>query len=425
MKCSFTEKGWVSIEKVLERNTHQIIGRVEKLGKKHKAIPINLGRFFSIELEGDIPKTTSLKNLANIKITQQPSFNNSAKGVISKLFQEEVETRAIEIAISKYDINPKWSKGIINETRRILKHSQREKHSRRDLRDKAFVTIDGKNAKDFDDAVYAEEDKKGNLSLYVAIADVAKFVRPNTLIDDEARARGTSIYFTKKVIPMLPELISNELCSLKLNEDKYCLVFKINFSKEGSPSEALFFEGLIRSKARLTYEDISHNFEENNFYGEYADSLRNLKRIFIYLKKRKRERGALELAIPSYKPNFKNGRIKNFLVDKHFIAHSIIEECMLIANISASKIISKSCLPAIYRVHPKPEYSSIKQLEQFLRSRGINLKLEKNIKVKQLSLVLEKVKDSKHKEMISLQILQSLNIAIYHQEISEHFALGF
>ena len=426
VECSITTRGWAVIEKIISSNTKDFIGKVIKSGNHYKAIPVGLGRYSAIKIQGKIPKTELKNNIAKIILSSQANKNRSAKGFISYFFNEDdLERKANEIAISKFQLRTNWGKSIIRELKKIIKEVKKNKNQREDLTDKSFVTIDGKNAKDFDDAVYAEKDTKGNFNLYVAIADVSHYVKLNSSIDNEARKRGTSIYFHKKVIPMLPEKISNELCSLSPNEDKDCLVCKIKLNKKGNIIDALFFEAKINSKARLTYEKISSSFERNNFNNLYSDSLENINTIFKLLKLNKEKRGALELDVPSKIPLFKKGKVTKFVVTDRNKAQMVIEECMLVANICAAELLKESMLPSIFRVHPKPESTKVADLENFLRTKGFNINLKGNIKVEDFSKVISLTKSKEERETISMQILQSLSLACYSSKGSGHFALAY
>ena len=426
VECSITPRGWAIIEKVISTNTKDFVGKVIKSGKYYKAIPIGLESYSAVRIQGKIPKSILKNKMAKVVLSNQDEPNKPTKGFISYLFNEgDLEKKADEIAISKFQLRTNWEKPIIRELRNIIKNSKRNKKQRKDLTDKNFVTIDGKNAKDFDDAVYAEKDTKGNFNLYIAIADVSHYVKLNGSIDNEARKRGTSIYFNKKVIPMLPELISNELCSLKPKEDKDCLVCKIQLDDKANIIDAVFFEAKINSKARLAYEKISSSFENNNFNNLYSDSLEIINTIFKLLKSNKEKRGALELDLPTKVPLIKKEKVKKFLEIDRNKAQMVIEECMLIANICAAQLLKKSMLPSIFRVHPKPEPARIADLKNFLRTKRFNVDLNENIKVEDLSKLINLARNKEEREIISMQILQSLSLAFYSSKETEHFALAY
>jgi len=426
VECSLNQRGWVIIDKVIESNTNYFIGRIEKAGGRIRAFPLGSGRFSAVVIRGKVSKKIQRDDLVKVKITRQPMKNLYAIGKIdSVLDKSNQETKANEIAILKFNLRTDWPKRVINELRQLTNKDLDESPFRKNLTKLPFVTIDGKNAKDFDDAVYAEKDSKGIFSLYVSIADVANYVNTGSFIDEEAKERGTSTYFTNRVLPMLPEQISNELCSLKPNEEKKCLVCKIKLDKGGAPKETVFFEGLIKSRARLTYSKVSEYFETEDYPKIYGLSLKYLKEIFGLLKEIRNERGALDLDIPEYVPMSVGGKVNKFIKVERNLAHKVIEECMLLANISAAEILHKSNIPSIYRIHPKPNYQNIKRLEAFSRTRNINIKIKPEGNVKDFYKLAETALGRKDKNIIHMQILQSLNLATYSEKPSEHFALAY
>ena len=423
VKFSLGKREWAFIEEVIERNTREFIGSVFTRGKKIYASPIGYENDIRVAITGDIPNKLNPGSLVKVKITQQPEAGKLAEAYIERTFTGGLEL-AYEIAISNYKINPTWPKSVISEANK-LKFAEEKDVNFEDLRNKSFVTIDGKNAKDFDDAVFGENDKDGNYILYVAIADVARFVKQGSVIDQEASERGTSVYFTQKVIPMLPEVISNDLCSLRPNEDKFCLVCKTIVDKNGNLINSTFFEAKINSKARLTYEKLSKDIEQNKLNETYAKSIKNLLEIYKRLKSNKDHRGALELEVPFYVPKFKENKITKFFSSPRTISHMMVEEFMLAANIATAEICLKLNMPSLFRVHPKPDILKIKNLTSFLRSRRINAKLDDGNSVNQLSKLVGIVDDRKDKTIMHMQILQSLSLATYEAKVSEHFALGY
>ena len=423
VKFSLGKKDWAFIEEVLESNTKEFIGTTYTRGKRLYASPIGFENDIRVIIGGDIPKKLNTGSLVKAKMTKQPKEGQLAEARIQKTFTGGLEL-AYEIGISNHKIKTEWPKSVINEANK-LKNDKEENDQCEDLRNKSFVTIDGKSAKDFDDAVLGEKDKEGNYILYVAIADVARFVKLGSAIDQEAAERGTSVYFTQKVVPMLPELISNDLCSLRPNEDRFCVVCKTIVNKDGSLKESTFFEAQINSKARLTYERLSKEIEQNKLNKTYSKSIKNLLEIYQRLKENKENRGALELEVPFYVPQFNDNKITRFFSSPRTIAHMMIEEFMLAANIATAEICLKFKIPTLFRVHPKPDLLKINHLRDFLRSRRMNVKLDEGNSVNQLSKLVETVEERKDKEIMHLQILQSLSLATYQAEVSEHFALGY
>ena len=423
VKFSLGKKEWAFIEEVLEGNTKEFIGTTYTRGKRLYASPIGFENDIRVIITGDIPKKLNPGSLVKAKMTKQPKEGQLAEAHIQKAFTGGLEL-AYEIGISNHKIKTDWPKSVINEANQ-LKNDKEKIGQFEDLRNKTFVTVDGKSAKDFDDAVLGEKDKDGNYILYVAIADVARFVKQGSEIDLEAAERGTSVYFTQRVVPMLPEIISNDLCSIRPNEDRFCLVCKTVVDKNGTLKDSVFFEALINSKARLTYENLSEEIEKGKLNKTYSKSIKNLLEIYGRLKRNKENRGALELEVPFYVPKFNDNKIVKFISSERTITHMMIEEFMLAANIATAEICLKFNMPSLYRVHPKPDLLKINHLRDFVRSRKINVKLDEGNSVKQLSKLVEMLKDRKDKQIMHLQILQSLSLATYEEEVSEHFALGY
>ena len=423
VKFSLGKKEWAFIEEIVERNTKEFIGFTFTRGKKLYCSPIGFENDIRVAVSGDIPKTINSGSLVKVKMSKQPQESQLAEAYIERTFTSGLDL-AYEIAISNHNIKTDWPKSVINESKK-LKLEKQDNNEYTDLRDKTFVTIDGKSAKDFDDAVLGEKDKDGNYILYVAIADVARFVKQGGVIDLEAAERGTSVYFTQKVVPMLPEIISNDLCSLRPNEDRFCLVCKTIVDKNGTLKNSTVFEALINSKARLTYEKLSDEIEQDKLHKIYSKSIKNLLEIYERLKRNKEKRGALELVVPFYVPKFNNDKIIKFISSSRTLSHMMIEEFMLAANIATAEICLKFDMPTLYRVHPKPDLLKINHLKGFIRSRKINTNLDEGNSVNQLSKLVEITEDRKDKGIIHLQILQSLSLATYEAEVSEHFALGY
>ena len=251
------------IKEVLKRNTSELTGIIKKY--KGKTFLTSLDKSFHLDilLEGKNLKNFKSNDICEVKITSQPSLKYKPKAKPIKILKSnDVFEEAFIFATNGTELSTEWSKSIIKECNKIKRDiSSQDINSRKDLRRLNFVTIDGNNAKDFDDAVYAEESSDGFL-LYVAIADVSEYVLQNSSLDKEAFSRATSVYFEKKVIPMLPELISNKLCSLRPNEDKLVLTCEIYLDKEGEIKSFEFFNSVICSKNRLTYDEVEKFYQK-------------------------------------------------------------------------------------------------------------------------------------------------------------------
>ena len=425
VQFTLTQKGWAKIQKVISENTNEFIGTIFVRGKRFYTSLLGFENDFKILIKDPFDKQLKNGAIGKFIMRKQPQENHLPEASLLSIFDLENEIDlAYEMAVTSHNLRREWPKAVINESKK-LKNKKFENEFVKDLRDKIFVTIDGKSAKDFDDAVLGERDEKGNLILYVAIADVGRYIDVNSNLDKEAFERGTSVYFSNKVIPMLPEELSNDLCSLKPNEDRFCLVCKTTVSKDGELSKTSFFEAIINSKSRLTYGTVTKEIEKGQFNKAYANSLSVLHEIYKRLKDQRKRRGSLELDVPSYVPKFSDQKITKFISSPREISHMMIEEFMLAANISAAKLSIKHGIPSVYRVHPKPDILKVKALESFLRSRKINAVLDSGSDIGKLTSLIEIAEDRKDKDIIHSQILYSMSLATYEANVAEHYALNY
>ena len=425
VQFSLTQRGWAKIQKVIEENTTEFVGRIFKRGKRLYTSPLGYENELRVLINEPYPRDLKDGGIGKFVMHRQPTENSLPEAKLLFVFDLENEFGlAYEMAVTNHNLKREWPKTVINESRK-LKHKNFDIDKVEDLRDKVFVTIDGKNAKDFDDAVLGEKDEEGNLILYVAIADVGRYIDIGSNLDQEAYERGTSVYFSQKVIPMLPEELSNDLCSLKPNEDRFCLVCRTKIDAEGNLSDTSFFEALINSKSRLTYSTVTREIERQQFKRPYANSLKVLLEIYRRLKRNRVARGSLELEVPTYIPKVSNQKILKFEDSPREISHMMIEEFMLAANISAAQLCLNQKIPSVYRVHPKPDILKIKVLEKFLRSRKINAVLDDGSDINRLTALVELAKDRKDKNIIHSQILYSMSLATYEADVSIHFALNY
>ena len=425
VQFSLTQKGWAKIQRVISENTNEFVGKIFKRGTRLYTSPMGYENDLRISIKEPYPKTIKDGGIGKFVMHKQPKEDSLPEAKLIFLFDLDNEfSLAYEMAVTNHNLRREWPKSVMNESRK-LKDKTFDTDLVIDLRDKVFVTIDGKSAKDFDDAVLGEKDEAGNYILYVAIADVGRYIDIGSNLDKEAFDRGTSVYFSQRVIPMLPEELSNDLCSLKPNEDRFCLVCKTKIDKDGNLSNTSFFEAVINSKSRLTYSTVSREIEKNQYKRPYDNSLRILLEIYKRLKKNRVERGSLELEVPSYIPKVENQKVTKFIDSPREISHMMIEEFMLAANISAAQLCINHKIPSVYRVHPKPDILKIKTLEKFLRSRKINAALGDGSDIKTLTSLAELAKDRKDKKIIHSQILYSMSLATYEADVDVHYALNY
>jgi len=250
--------------------------------------------------------------------------------------------------------------------------------SRKDIRHLPLVTIDGRDARDFDDAVCASTEANGNIRLWVAIADVSLFVKPGTALDREAYERSTSVYFPDHVVPMLPEVLSNGVCSLNPFEERPCLVCECVIDRKGKIASFEFYEGLMQSKRRLTYEQMQGYIEKEpwalNELQTLNESLSNIVEVFERLHEARIKRGAIDLEIPEAQVILNSdGSVLDIQPRTRLTAHRLIEECMLIANQCAAQFLHEKCKAGVYRIHEEPDVRKAREFVQFLTLQGINV----------------------------------------------------
>lgn len=304
---------------------------------------------------------------------------------------------------------------------------------RQDLRDTPLVTIDGADARDFDDAVFAESCQLPNgregYHLIIAIADVSFYVRPDSDLDVEAQRRGNSTYFPDRVVPMLPEALSNDLCSLRPDEDRACLAVHIWINENGDMVEYEFVRALMRSHARLIYEQVQAMHDGKNYETDDGLNLSGiippLYDVFAVLDKARRKRGALDLDLPERQIVIDHkGNMTGVRQRTRFDAHKLIEEFMILANVAAASALEDKQAPCIYRVHDKPGMDKLDSVREFIENFGLSLPKGENVKPAKINHVLAKAADLPYSHLISQVILRSQSQAVYTTDNIGHFGLA-
>lgn len=434
---------------VLElKGEHQPEGRLVEILEQQRLVVT--GRFFaekgynyviphSKEVSQDIlipqgkEKEAKEGEIVVVEIMSNPPHFTEPLGQIIEILGHE-DNPGIEIlaATRAYGLPDQWSEPVLEEINNFKEMiPATSKRDRLDLRALPLVTIDGEDAKDFDDAVYCEARPKGGWNLYVAIADVSHYVKPNTPLDVEAKLRGNSVYFPGKVIPMLPEILSNGLCSLKPEVDRLCLVCIIKITKEGEMVSFDFHEAIMHSKARLTYTKVAQMLEGKSTaltqqYKEVFPHLQELHQLYKILRKQREERGAIEFETIETRIIFgKNGKINKIEPVIRNEAHRIIEECMLCANVATAKFLKKHKLPGLYRIHEGPPAEKLADLKTFLKELGLSLGGGKEPKPLDYAKLLASIQKRKDANVIQTVLLRSLSQAVYSPDNVGHFGLAY
>jgi ribonuclease R len=299
-----------------------------------------------------------------------------------------------------------------------------------DLREIPLVTIDGEDARDFDDAVFAEHDGR-QWRLIVAIADVSYYVKPRTALDREAYQRGNSVYFPQHVIPMLPEVLSNGLCSINPKVDRLCMACEMQIDAHGNITRYRFLEAVMRSRARLTYTKVASMLVDKDaaLRNEYADVVPHLEALFeLYkiLHTARMKRGAVDFELPETRIVFDEKRkIQQIVPLQRNDAHRLIEECMLAANVCAAEILKKHKVPAPYRIHEGPTTEKLGNLREFLTEIGLSLGGGDKPQAQHYSKLIKQVEKRPDSRLIQTVLLRSLSQALYSPDNIGHFALGY
>lgn len=360
-----------------------------------------------------------------------PGARSALLGQVTEIIGEHLAPGLeIEIALRRHDLPHQWPAEVEQEAE-ALDPEVREADckGRVDLRELPLVTIDGADARDFDDAVYAEKTRSG-FRLLVAIADVSAYVKPGSPLDIEGELRGTSVYFPRRVIPMLPEKLSNGLCSLNPHVDRLCLVADMKLDKSGEVTAAKFYEAVMHSQARLIYDDVAAMLadpkgEQAQAHAKLLPHLKALEAVFEVLFAARTRRGAIDFEGTETKFEFTDDRkIARIVPVVRNKAHRMIEECMIAANVEAAKFVASKETPALFRVHERPDASRVASLKEFLAGRGLTLGGGEMPAVGDFAKVSEQARGRPDTSLIHMMILRTMSQARYAPEPLGHFGLA-
>lgn len=366
-----------------------------------------------------------------VKITRRPNRRTSPIGEVIEILGEHMAPgMEIEIAIREHDIPTEWQAATQTAVDALAETVPEAAYEGRvDLRELPLITIDGDDSRDFDDAVYAEPDGEG-WRLWVAIADVSYYVRPNTPLDRDALERGNSVYFPNFVVPMLPEKLSNGLCSLNPDVDRLCMVAEMHISAQGKLGDAKFYPAVMKSHARMTYNKVAAILDgEPKLRQEYAAILTpidHLHSLFKVLKKARQLRSAIEFETLETRFIFNAERkIESIEPVRRNVAHMIIEECMIMANVATARFIEQHDeAGALFRVHEPPASERLTNFRGFLAELGLTMSGGDDPAPKDYAAVLEQVRERPDAELIQTMLLRSMQQAVYSPDNAGHFGLA-
>ena len=425
------------IVEVTERANQQIVGRVHV--EHGVTFVVAENRRISQDILVAPPEKGDRKALrpkagqvVMVEIVEQPSKHAQPIGRVIEILGNYADPgMEIEIALRKHELPFEFSKDALAETKKLPDTVRKgDWKGREDLTELPLVTIDGETAKDFDDAVYCERQGKG-YRLVVAIADVSHYVPDGGPLDGEARERGNSVYFPRRVIPMLPEKLSNGLCSLNPQVERLCMVCDMAISATGAIKQYRFYPAVMWSHARLTYTEVAAAlFDEDKAalakIGPLLPYLENLDALYRVLQKARAKRGAIDFeTVETHMIFDDHGKIERIEPYERNDAHRIIEECMLAANVCASDFLKEREHPALYRIHEGPTPERLVKLRDFLGTFGLHLGGGEEPHAKDYAQLIEKIAGRPDKQLLQTVMLRSLKQAIYSPDNVGHFGLAY
>ena len=437
-KRGFSGKRKGSVIKVLERASREMLARLKRTGRTTVAVPVNLNSglpFLWIAEEDDLPELES-GTLIEVEILEE-SRRTSKKypapcgRVLRALNDTNDHQLGFQLILKENMIRTEFPEETLDYVNNFPTQVRYDSASgRRDLRDLNFVTIDGKNARDYDDAVCVIPDSKssGGFRLFVSIADVAHYVQPNDPVDKEALMRGTSVYFPTHAVPMLPEVLSNNLCSLRPNVNRLTLTCEMRISPEGNVTGYSISESIIRSRARLIYEDVADLIEgrpSSISDPKLKSNIRRMHKVAKILERKRIERGSVQFSFAE--------EVFEFDADKQMVgvgrsyqtsSMKLIEQFMLEANETIARHCVKNKMPALFRVHEIPDIRKLRKLQQTFFRFGVSTQLTKLVDPRQFNAVIEQIQDLQQFVQLQVLLLRALPLAMYLTANKGHFGLA-
>ncbi len=421
-----------TIVEVLERQHATVVGRYTSENRIAFVVPSD--RRISQEILVPSGEEAGARDgqIVVVAISEHPTQRTRPVGRIVEVLGDHMAPgMEVEVAIRSYGLPHVWPDRVQDEIAGFKPEvPEAAKAGREDLRKLSLVTIDGEDARDFDDAVFCERQGK-SFRLVVAIADVSAYVEPGTALDAEAYQRGNSVYFPNHVIPMLPEILSNGLCSLNPHVDRLCVACEMHISARGKIEKYRFFRAVMRSQARLTYTKVAAMLvaQDSALRREYATlvpHLEDLYALYTVLHKARTARGAVDFELPEtriiYDAQRKIERIEPLMRND---AHRLIEECMLAANVSAAEYLAHHKIPVPFRVHAGPTAEKLSALREFLFELGLDLGGGDDPKAADYAKLLHDVEGRAEARLVHTVMLRSLSQALYTPDNIGHFALGY
>ncbi len=420
-----------AVVEILERAVHKAVGRFLIEGGISFVMPSEKRFRRDILIPAEHRGEAKAGQIVAVEIIEQPTAYRQPIGRVTEVMGEHLAPgMEIDIAIRSFDLPNEWPPAVDQEVTAFSSQVPPEAaEGREDLRTLPLITIDGEDARDFDDAVFCEPEGKG-WRLLVAIADVSAYVTPGSALDQEAFNRGNSVYFPAQVIPMLPEVLSNGLCSLNPQVDRLCMVCELHLGARGKVRDFRFFPAVMRSAARLTYTVVAAILEGDiplrQQYAALVPHIQHLHTLYKILSKRREGRGAIDFDSAETRIVFGPERkIERIVPVVRNDAHRLIEECMITANVAAAEFLTSRRVPLLYRVHEGPDKTKLDQLRQFLAELGLSLGGGDEPTPHDFSGLIAQTATRLDAHLIQTVLLRSLSQAIYSSENKGHFGLAF
>ena len=420
-----------AVVEILERNTHQIVGRLYKEDGFIYVVPEQKNIAQTVLIHQDGVGKAKQGQIVVAEIVEQPTKQRQPIGRIIEVLGDHLAPgMEIEMAIRSHELPHVWPDELLEEIKPLTAEvPESAKVDRTDLRKTPLVTIDGEDARDFDDAVFCQKTPKG-WKLLVAIADVSHYVKINTALDKEAQKRSTSVYFPEQVIPMLPEILSNGLCSLNPDVDRLCMVCELFIDQEGKVTKSRFFEAVMRSHARLTYTEVAKilvdgDKELGEKYKALLPHLKQLYDLYKVMRVSREQRGAMDFDTQETRIIFgANRKIEKIVPTIRNDAHKLIEEFMITGNMAAAKFLNGKKMPKLLRVHDGPSVDKLMSLKTFLGELGLSLSGGDKPTPLDYMTLIESVKHRADCHLIQTVLLRSMSQAVYSPELKGHFGLA-
>ena len=421
-----------SVIRILERKTHKVVGKFMR-GKNYcYIIPEDERMLQEIFIPEGETKRARPNQIVVAEITQYPTERARPVGRITHIlgYPDDPEIEP-QIIIHKYDLPHRFTSGALKEAQDLSPEpSHGEYRDRVDLRGIPTFTIDGENARDFDDAVSIERERDGGAKIYVSISDVSHYVREGTSLDEEAYLRGTSVYFPDRAIPMFPPELSNEICCLHPGVDRLTLTVELRYDEKGEGKSVQFYPSVIRSDERLTYTLVRKilvdgDLEVREKFERLLPSLELMADLCQELRRRRTERGAIDFDLPEPEVMLNlQGGTEDIIRAERNLAHQIIEEFMIAANEAVARFVEEKGVPFIYRIHEPPKKEAIDEFRRFISHLGYRMRKDTDQSPKELQKVLFDVKGKPEERMVNQILLRSMKWARYSAKNLGHFGLA-